>query len=60
MGAVYLGTVMIIGGLLVLEHRLVRPHDLERIKMAFFNVNSMISILLFLGVVGDELVHLSG
>jgi putative 4-hydroxybenzoate polyprenyltransferase len=60
MGAVYLGTVMIIGGLLVLEHRLVRPHDLERIQMAFFNVNSMISILLFLGVVGDELVHLSG
>ena len=60
MGAVYLATVLIIGGLLVLEHRLVRPHDLGRIQMAFFNVNSVISILLFLGVLGDELIHLNG
>ena len=60
MGAVYLATVMVIGGLLVLEHRLVGPHDLGRIQIAFFNVNSVISILLFLGVLGDELVHFNG
>ncbi|MFZ7125006.1 MAG: UbiA-like polyprenyltransferase [Desulfobacterales bacterium] len=55
MGPVYLATVAAIGGLLVLEHRLVRPHDMERIQMAFFNVNSAISILLFLGILGSEL-----
>ncbi|MGD9017597.1 MAG: UbiA-like polyprenyltransferase [Desulfobacterales bacterium] len=55
MGPVYLATVAIIGGLLVLEHRLVRPDDLNRIQMAFFNVNSAISITLFLGILLSEL-----
>jgi 4-hydroxybenzoate polyprenyltransferase len=57
MGPVYLAGVAAIGGLLVLEHRLVRPHDLERIQAAFFNVNSAISIVLFLGVLGSELLR---
>jgi 4-hydroxybenzoate polyprenyltransferase len=39
-------------GLLVYEHRLVSPQDLSRLDVAFFNINSYISMLLFLGVVG--------
>ena len=41
---------VIVGGLLVWEHRLVSPHDLSRINLAFFNINSYISVTLFVGV----------
>jgi 4-hydroxybenzoate polyprenyltransferase len=42
----------VIAGLLVWEHRLVNPQDLSRINLAFFNINSYISIALFVGVLG--------
>jgi hypothetical protein len=35
----------------------VRPHDLDKIEAAFFHVNSAISVILFLGILGDELVR---
>ncbi|MCG8567226.1 MAG: putative 4-hydroxybenzoate polyprenyltransferase [Desulfobacterales bacterium] len=41
----------VIGGLLVVEHRLVKPDDLSQIHVAFFHINSVISILLLAGVV---------
>jgi 4-hydroxybenzoate polyprenyltransferase len=37
-------------GLLGWEHALVRPDDLTHINLAFFNINSYISIALFAGV----------
>jgi 4-hydroxybenzoate polyprenyltransferase len=40
----------VIAGLLVLEHALVSPDDLSRLNVAFFNVNSLISLTLFAGV----------
>ncbi len=55
MGAVYLAAVILIGSLLVLEHRLVRPDDLQRIQLAFFNINSLIAIVLFAGILIDIL-----
>ncbi len=36
--------------LLTMEHVLVRPDDLTHINLAFFNLNSIISICLFLGI----------
>lgn len=45
-----------IGGLLILEHRMVRPEDLSRINVAFFHMNSIISVLLFAGVLVQELI----
>ncbi len=30
--------------LLVYEHRLVKPDDLDRVNVAFFNVNAVISL----------------
>jgi 4-hydroxybenzoate polyprenyltransferase len=30
--------------LLVYEHRLVNPKDLERVNTAFFNVNAIVSV----------------
>ncbi len=40
-----------IGLLLIAEHCIVRPDNLEKIDIAFFNINSLISVLLFVGVV---------
>lgn len=57
LGPVYLAALMIIAGLLVLEHHLVKPDDLANIDLAFFHVNATVSVILFLGVAGDEIVR---
>jgi 4-hydroxybenzoate polyprenyltransferase len=57
MNLMYFCTVLIIGLLLIVEHRLVKPDDLSNVDFAFFHVNSLISITLFLGVLADELVR---
>lgn len=54
---VFTGTILLIGGLLVLEHRLVKPEDLSRIDIAFFHVNSLVSAALFAGILADEMVR---
>jgi 4-hydroxybenzoate polyprenyltransferase len=48
--AVGLGAV---GSLLVWEHVLVRPGKLDRLPIAFFRVNSIISTVLLLATLGD-------
>jgi 4-hydroxybenzoate polyprenyltransferase len=57
MGPVYLGAVGVIALLMVIEHRLVKPEDLSRINIAFFHMNSLISLTLFIGVLADELMR---
>ena len=57
MNLIYLGAVVIIGILFIVEHRLVNPFDLSRLNVAFFHVNSIISITLFAGILADELVR---
>jgi 4-hydroxybenzoate polyprenyltransferase len=49
--------IVIVGGILYWEHRLVTPQDLSRINVAFFNLNGYISILLFLTFAGDILIR---
>lgn len=44
----YLTSVVGVCLLLVYEHRLVKPDDLTRVNIAFFNINSIISMGLFL------------
>ncbi|MCW7753855.1 putative 4-hydroxybenzoate polyprenyltransferase [Desulfobotulus sp. H1] len=53
LGTVYMGFALLICGLLILEHRMVRENDLSAIPMAFFHVNSIISLLLFCGIFLD-------
>jgi len=57
LNVVYLITVIIIGTLYVIEHSVVRPGRFEAIQMAFFNINGIISILLFLGIAADLMVE---
>ncbi len=44
--------LLVVAGLLAWEHSLVRPDDLSRVDLAFFNMNSYISITLFLSILG--------
>ena len=46
-GRLYLAGIAAIAGLLVYEHRLVRPDDLTRVNRAFFHVNVVVSVGLF-------------
>ncbi len=57
MGQIYLMTTGIIGLLLIFEHWLVKPDDLRHVNIAFFHVNSVISVTLFIGVLADEIAR---
>jgi 4-hydroxybenzoate polyprenyltransferase len=56
LGNVYLVGVGAVAALLVYEHRLVRPDDLSRVNRAFFQVNGVISVGLFLLILVDVMV----
>lgn len=58
MGSIYLAAVGLIGIFMVVEHRLIHPKDLSRIHIAFFHMNTLISITVFLGVLLDEVFKL--
>jgi 4-hydroxybenzoate polyprenyltransferase len=53
MHPVFLIFLTAIAFLLIIEHRLVKPDDLTHIDMAFFHINSLVSILLFIGVLAE-------
>jgi 4-hydroxybenzoate polyprenyltransferase len=57
LGWVYLMGVLSIAVLLAYEHRLVHPDDLSRVNLAFFNVNAIVSIGLFIVGVTDLFVR---
>lgn len=51
LGTVFLLGLVAVAGLLAYEHRLVRPDDLTRVNVAFFQVNAVVSLgLFFLGL----------
>jgi len=50
LGLVYLGVSAVVGGVLVWEHRLISADDLSRVNVAFFTLNGVIAVGLFLGV----------
>ena len=50
LGWIYLGGLAVVAALLAYEHWIVRPDDLSRVNQAFFQVNGVISIGLFVVV----------
>ncbi len=54
---VYLVFTGIIAVLFVIEHSLVNPDDLSRINLAFFHVNSVISVMVFAAVLSGEMLR---
>lgn len=55
LGRIYLVTIGCVAVLLIYEHAIVRPSDLTRVNVAFFNVNAVISLGLFLATSIDLL-----
>ena len=53
LGLLYLGGIILIAGLLYYEHSIIRPDDLSKVNVAFFNVNGIISIGLMLMTILD-------
>lgn len=54
MGWFFFLILLAIGGLLIVEHRLVKPDDLSNVNIAFFNINSILSVVLFAGILINE------
>ena len=48
LGWIYLTGIVAVAALLAYEHWLVRPDDLTRVNVAFFQVNAVVSLGLFL------------
>ena len=56
LGVIYLTGVIVVTGLLIYEHSLVRPGDFSRLDAAFFNMNGIISVTIFAFTLIDALV----
>ena len=52
---VYGATVAVIAVMFVIEHLLVSEKRMDHINIAFFNINSMISVVLFFGILLEEI-----
>ena len=57
MHGVFLIFLLAIALLMLAEHLIVKPDNLEHIDIAFFHINSLVSILLFAGVLTEALVR---
>lgn len=57
LGMIFLVGVVLVSGLLIYEHSLVRPDNLTKVNIAFFNVNAIISFGLFAVGLIDLLVR---
>ena len=56
LGIPYLAGVAVVAGLLVWEHAIVRPSDLSRLNIAFFNLNGYVSVAFFVATLIDVLL----
>ncbi len=56
LGIVYFLGVLVVAGMLVYEHLLVKPDDLSKLDAAFFNMNGYISVTIFGFTLLDALV----
>jgi 4-hydroxybenzoate polyprenyltransferase len=56
LGWIYFGGVLAVASLLVYEHSLVKPEDLSKVNVAFFQMNILISIGLLCVTLADILI----
>ena len=55
-GPWYFAGVIVAAGILVYEHHLVKPGDLSRLDTAFFTMNGVMSVTVFLFALADRLL----
>jgi 4-hydroxybenzoate polyprenyltransferase len=56
LSGIYLFGIFIASGLLLYEHTMVKPTDLSKLNIAFFNMNGYISITVFIFTLIDYLI----
>ena len=56
MGWIYRWGLVLVAGLFIYEHSLVKPHDLSKLDVAFFNMNGYISLSVFAITLLDFLI----
>ena len=52
-----LAGMLVVATLLIYEHAIVSPRDLSRMNAAFFTLNGIISVVFFVAVAADVLLH---
>jgi 4-hydroxybenzoate polyprenyltransferase len=57
LGVPYLTGVAVVIALLIYEHAIVRPTDLSRLDVAFFNLNGYVSVVFFVATLADVLLR---
>ncbi len=57
LGAIAKVGLAIVAALLLYEHSIISPRDMRRMNAAFFTLNGVISILFFVAVAADLLLH---
>jgi 4-hydroxybenzoate polyprenyltransferase len=57
LGAPYLTGVAVVTALLVYEHAIVRPDDLSRLDVAFFNLNGYVSVAFLVATLADVVLR---
>ncbi|MFH1609608.1 MAG: UbiA family prenyltransferase, partial [Candidatus Bipolaricaulota bacterium] len=53
LGVWFVGGVVVVGLLLLWEHRMVGPGRLERLEDAFFGANAAVSVVMLVAVLGE-------
>ncbi len=53
LGTLWYAAVAVTAGLMVVQHKMVRPDDLSRVNVAFFTMNGLISVVLGLAGIVD-------
>jgi 4-hydroxybenzoate polyprenyltransferase len=57
LGWIYLLGVAVVIAMLVWEHAILRPSDLSRLDVAFFNLNGYVSVIYFAATLADVVVR---
>jgi 4-hydroxybenzoate polyprenyltransferase len=56
LGSIAYAGIAVVASILYWEHRIVKPNDLSRVNVAFFNLNGYVSILLLITFATDILI----
>ena len=57
LGPIAYAGIAVVAAILFWEHRIVKPHDLSRVNVAFFSLNGYVSILLLISFATDILTR---
>ncbi|MCD8553073.1 UbiA-like polyprenyltransferase [Seleniivibrio sp.] len=56
MGYIYLAGILLSGGFMLYQHAIIKPSDLSKLGMAFFNLNAYISVTICIFTFADIMV----